>query len=131
MTCLFNKRLLGEGDEQPQKHDLIEFKIFKLKTSNPIVVIVKEVPRIVLKAASTQNLTLIGAPVQFTGSEADLTDIDLTVPDDQNPAKKNKEDLCSDQMPVLVKNLNADSGVDWRIKCTVNKKHPIKTHAKG
>ena len=33
--------------------------------------------------------------------------------------------------PILVSTLNADSGIDWYIKVTVNKKHPVKTHAKG
>ena len=34
-------------------------------------------------------------------------------------------------VPICVKNLNTDSGIDWEIKVTVNKKHPVKTHAKG
>lgn len=36
-----------------------------------------------------------------------------------------------EKTPMLVKNLNKEVGVEWQITCTVNKKHPIKTHAKG
>ena len=32
---------------------------------------------------------------------------------------------------IGVKELNAIIDPDWQIKCTVNKKHPVKTHAKG
>jgi len=133
IPSLVNKSVMEYSGEQLQEHDLISFSMFKVKTGSTSVLIIKEAPRIVMRAAAEQSLNLIGVPIQFVGTEADLNGDDSDAGD--KPAAFSRASATStvsvSNVPILVKTLNTDSGIDWQIRVTVNKKHPVKTHAKG
>ena len=105
-----------------KEHNLIEVSNFKVKESGRLdapVLLIKETPRVV----RDDILGVLGHPEQYLGEASEEQQ-------DQNVSKARKPKVIG-PVPVSVKELKPEMGIEWQIRCSVNKKHPVKTHAKG